>query len=93
MPHIFQVGSDDGLVCCFFDVLVAHIWRFLLHKFNRLIAFFIAISPVCLFNESLLSRTTPRYLSDCMSSRCVKLPLVGQLSRYLSLFFVFLTEL
>ena len=21
---IFQVGSDDGLVCCFFDVFVAH---------------------------------------------------------------------
>ena len=25
-----------------------------------------------LLNESILSRTTPRYLSDCMSSRCVK---------------------
>ena len=49
-----------------------HIWRFLLHKFNRLVAFFLAISSVCLLNESLVSRTTPRYLSDCISSRCVK---------------------
>ena len=24
MGSIFQVGSDDGLVCCFFDVFVAH---------------------------------------------------------------------
>ena len=47
-----------------------HIWRFLLHKFNRLAAF-LDISSVCLLNDSLLSRTTPRYLSDCMSSRCV----------------------
>ena len=47
-----------------------HIWRFLQHKFNRLVAF-LDISSVCLLNESLLSRTTPRYLSDCMSSRCV----------------------
>ena len=70
---IFQVGSDDGLVCCFLDVLVAHIWRFLLHTFNRLVAFFfLAFSSVCLLYESLLSRTTPRYLSDCTSSRCVK---------------------
>ena len=48
-----------------------HIWRFLLHKFNRLVAF-LAISSVCLLNESLLSRITPIYLPDCMSSRCVK---------------------
>ena len=33
---------------------------------------FLVISSVWLLNESLLSRTTPRYLSDCMSSRCVK---------------------
>ena len=30
-----------------------------------------------LLNESLLSRTTPRYMSDCMSSRCVKAAVGG----------------
>ena len=70
------MGSDDGIECCFFDVLVACIWRFLLHKFKRLV-FFIAISSVWLLNESLLSRTTPMYLSHCMSSRCVKAAVGG----------------
>ena len=32
---------------------------------------------MCLLNESLLSRTTPRYLSDCMASRCVKAAVGG----------------
>ena len=80
MGSIFQMGSDDGIVCCFFDVLVAQnilLWRFLLHTFNRLVAFFLAISSVCLLNESLLSRTTQRCLSDCMSSRCVKAAVGG----------------
>ena len=52
MGSIFQMGSDDGLVCCFFDVLVAHnilLWRFLLHTFNRLVAFFSYF--ICVFIE------------------------------------------
>ena len=76
------MGSDDGEEYSKWGRMMAlyavslmflwHIWRFLLHiiKFNRLFAF-LAISSVCLLNESLLSRTTPRYLSDCMSSRCM----------------------
>ena len=34
---------------------------------------------MCLLNESLLSRTTPRYLSDCMSSWCVKAAVGGSI--------------
>ena len=32
---------------------------------------------MCVLNESLLSRTTPRCLSDCMYSRCVKAAVGG----------------
>ena len=44
-----------------------HIWRFLLHKFNRLADFFLAISSVCLLNESLLSRTKISAAALCIS--------------------------
>ena len=69
------MGSDDGLVCCFW-MFSWLIWRFLLHQFNRLVDL-LAISFVCLLNESLLSRTTPMYLSDYISSRSVKAAVGG----------------
>ena len=39
---------------------------------------------MCLLNESLLSRTIPRYLSDCMSSGCVKAVVGGSVNTELS---------
>ena len=67
-----------------------HIWRFLLHKFNRLVAFFSYF--ICVFIEwkSIVKNNTKVFV--CLQG-VWKLSLVGQLSRSLPLFFVFLAEL
>ena len=45
--------------------------RFRLHKFRSFVDLF-TISSMCWLKESLLSRITPRYLSDLTSSRTME---------------------
>ena len=54
--------------------------RFRLHKFNGFVIL-ITMSSMCWLKASLLSRITPRYLSDFTSSRTMEFD-KSELSRY-----------
>ena len=65
---IFQVGSDDGLVCCFFDVFVAHYGGSLLFFYRYFICVFIEWKPIVKNNNKVFVRVY--VFKVCVSCRC-----------------------